>query len=185
MGNWKENIILINDMTKGLKNVEPDTVKHLLHLLLLFNSFEEHINAIDDYSVYYEYNGSKKRKTVRKIFLEKYNLNIDYYEETFAFFKSRYVTNGKLNKNFNGLFKNESNENINHTETRITNYLLSNNISNEKKLETCLEIAYRFRNNIFHGGKIVSEFSKFNNCYIEIIKFFENILEHSTKKYDF
>ena len=64
MGNWKENIELINDTVKKIPEIKPRTAKNLLHLLLLFNSFEETPNA-------------------RYKFWDNYSLELKYYEQIF------------------------------------------------------------------------------------------------------
>lgn len=170
MRSWQENILLINDAVAKIPYIEPRTSKNLLHLLLLFNSFENIEMGFNDHP--------------RNIFYRNYSLDLIYYEKTFIFFKERYVNGDKTNKRFEDLFGRDNRviNNSNRIKENVSGYLLDEQVSDENKLYTCIEISYRFRNNIFHGTKAVFELDCYNDCYDVIIELFSNILQHSQRK---
>lgn len=160
---WEVNTYLIQSI---LDNSELDLSKALVNLVLLFNSFES------------------KTKWYR--YIEKFDLEKIYYLEIFNYFKRRYVTDNKINEKFNGLFRDsyfspdnlDENDNESRNKKRVIECLLGNNNQDKEKLATCLIIAYRFRNNIFHGKKHICELENYLGCYKVIIELFNNILIH-------
>lgn len=167
--NWEQNIDLIDTI---YANYEDDLSKAIVNIVLLFNAFESQTQ-------WYKYT-------------KHYHLKTEYYFDIFEKFRKRYVTDGKINENFNNLFRDNvrpyENQEGNHEEEnrlRVIDTLLGNTDNNEDKLFTCLCLSYRFRNNIFHGKKHIAELQDYLECYGWIIDLFKNILKYSDYKHRF
>lgn len=100
---------------------------------------------------------------------EKIDQNI--LKGAFDYFKHRYVSDGQPTKHFNTFeFKSEQIKN------EVFGYLSSANPSNEEKLKALLCIAFRLRNNLFHGQKQIEKLYEQNENFRQINLFLMNLI---------
>jgi hypothetical protein len=86
------------------------------------------------------------------------------YDEYGRFFSNRYIKNGKLTSRFDSL------EIASTYRERAENSLkdFHNGKYNDNLFLTYLLIAYRFRNNLFHGSKDAMGLNKYISCFEKI-----------------
>lgn len=105
-------------------------------------------------------------------------LDNSFAEESYDFFRNRYVRDGELAKNYKlTLWKNGyRNDSIART---ITPLLKSEEILDSEKTKAVYHIAYRFRNNLFHGNKGKEPFRlvEYEECFAQITKFMKQLMK--------
>lgn len=99
-------------------------------------------------------------------------LNDSLLSDVFNYFKNRYVLNEHPTGYFN-TFEFYS-EPIKH---EVYGCLSNANPSNEEKLQTLLFIAFRLRNNLFHGEKQVEKLYEQNENFKQINKLLMNLID--------
>ena len=121
--------------------LNDDIVGELANFLLFWSLFEKRFC---------------KQKTVRISFLQFSETNyktfsIDEINTAYLFFKERYVLNPNFQNRFDGL---------KITSEELRNFLIESfadeNATKLVKVNVCLNIIYRYRNNLFHGSKEIS-----------------------------
>lgn len=106
------------------------------------------------------------------IFAEKLNPNL--LARVFGYFKNRYVSNNGLPTEHFKTFEFQ----IEHVKTEVYGYLSSANPSNRDKLKALLCIAFRLRNNLFHGIKDVDKLYEQNENFRQINLLLMNLIEN-------
>jgi len=91
----------------------------------------------------------------------------------FDYFKNRYVTNGQPTDPYKTFeFKSKK------IKSDVFGYLSRETPSNEQKLKALLCIAFRLRNNLFHGQKQVDKLYEQNENFKQINLFLMNLIEN-------
>ena len=133
---------------------------------LLWNIFEKKVG-----------NGSQESLGLVKIekFIFDENITIDdsILQPCFDYFRSRYIENGETNSKFEKL--NISN---NKFKDIFKNILVNNNALEKEKILGISIIAYRIRNNSFHGTKGLSEISNQKDTFEYLNKFLMGFLDN-------
>ena len=101
-------------------------------------------------------------------FHEKYYIKNFYLNEYFDFFYNRYVENNKVNNNYYDLCLYVKDEHKN----RLEKYL----IQKANKLYVLLSISYYFRNNLYHGYKVLFELEKYEVCFEKITDILKTVI---------
>jgi hypothetical protein len=117
-------------------------------------------------------------ESLTKKLAEKINSIIDsnLLNEIFQYFKNRYIENGDANDIFNRFdFGREP------ASTTYKNFvkdrLLKEETTNQEKLQSLLYIAFRLRNNLFHGSKEVEKLYEQNENFKQINSLLMVIIE--------
>lgn len=139
---------------------EPEQ-KAFLSFMFFFNIFEAHLFE----------NGHGVNDLLKKInddLLKESWFNINDYSFYGDFFKQRYVNaDGKQTSHFRLLQLNQSRKKA--VFDILAKYKIADDNSNIPDLfRAYLEIAYRFRNNLFHGSKGVHSLSQYTDCIEKI-----------------
>ncbi len=101
------------------------------------------------------------------------NLDQEILNTVFAYFKNRYVSAGQPTDHFRTFeFKSDQIKN------EVFGYLSGANPSNEEKLKALLCIAFRLRNNLFHGEKQVEKLYEQNENFRQINLLLMNLIEN-------
>lgn len=155
-----KSLTFINDLTTNIN--ENDLKNIVCKMVLLFNLFEAKFA-----------NSNSSIQQIIKSFLDPFDpeeINCDY---CFKFFEDRYIENDETNDKFNNnLFRDGE------SEKKRKNEIKQNLLKGKNKLYTCLSIAYRFRNNLFHGNKAVFQVEQDKNCFQQINSLLENVLKN-------
>lgn len=140
----------------------------LLKFLLYFNVFENKFLCGE----------SENSDNLRKI-ISNNSINIESTHQIYDFFVERYVQNGIINGCFADLFYLRENGKYRDEETRtkIIENLKSNTSDKVTKTFTSLVIAYRFRNNLYHGNKSILHLDSYKECFNETNYFMESIID--------
>lgn len=110
-----------------------------------------------------------------KLHSQKYSENLDQeiLNTTFIYFKNRYVSEGHATEHFNTFeFKSEP------IKKEVFECLIDENLSSTQKLKVLLYIAFRLRNNLFHGQKQVDKLYEQNENFKRINLFLMNLIEN-------
>ncbi|PTB95697.1 hypothetical protein C9994_10635 [Marivirga lumbricoides] len=115
-------------------------VTPIMEFTLLWNVFENRIFSTDF--------------TIVKLedWINNNHLDLNPIHDNYLYFQSRYINPDDGIRRFNVLFPNNRNE-----KETIYSILISNNSSEKEKLYALGVIAYRLRNNLFHGNKTIEE----------------------------
>lgn len=90
-------------------------------------------------------------------------LDTNFLADVFDYFKNRYVLNGEKTHHFENFeFNSEP------IKAQVFGYLSSANPSNTEKLKALLCIAFRLRNNLFHGEKHIEKLYEQNENFRQI-----------------
>ena len=138
--------------------IEEKKLKSIFYFSLVWNIFEKEC-CQKNASI-----GNHPKKLAEKI-----NSIIDsnLLNEIFQYFKNRYIGNGDANDIFNRF--DFGREPASETYKQfVKDKLLSPEPTNEEKLQSLLYIAFRLRNNLFHGIKNVEELYKQNKNFKQI-----------------
>ena len=152
--------------TLGNDKFTPEQQTILLRFLLLFNIFEA---GLFDESIKF------RRENCDAIHKALKNTNwfkVGTYDEYGKFFVDRYFKNGRYDDN--GLFHGQSSEICDQVKNAIEK--LKNDERDEKLFDSYLEIAYRFRNKLFHGEKAVQGVVRQIDCLEKINWMLEKLL---------
>lgn len=141
--------------------------KTLLQFVMLFNLFEDK---------HFDCKSGERKKLER--FSKELNKSRAIKEETIKelldFFHKRYVKNKNTYILFQTLFK--KNENFGKESETLLRYI--GEIDDyEKQLFLCLRIAYRFRNNLYHGNKKLLTLNNYEDCFKTINNSLFEVLE--------
>lgn len=117
-------------------------------------------------------------RCLSKLLSDKVNMAL--VDTVFMYFKNRYVVNAKINSIFNGFqFGRENNDGQVYKDfTRKV--LINHNPSNQEKLQALLYIAFRLRNNLFHGIKEVEKLYEQNENFKQINSLLMAIIEQKS-----
>ncbi len=99
------------------------------------------------------------------------NLSNDTIAECVEYFKDRYVQNGVLNSLFSSVNVPQNKMDI------INDVFIEDTTEKTRKIEALLIIAYRFRNNFFHGEKELRNLNSQRNNFMLLNKFISSIIE--------
>ncbi|MBO7526384.1 MAG: hypothetical protein J6T74_00635 [Clostridia bacterium] len=155
--NKTESLYLIDTMSiAGHERLKESLIK----MLMLFNLFEcvylkDKINDTDKYAI-----------------IDKYTMDESLIIKEFNFFKERYYNNGNFTNNFKTLNFGKD------LKQKIGNSFIANN----EKLFALTRIAYKFRNNLYHGHKHICELEKYETCFENINSFLIKFLKNAKEK---
>lgn len=149
--------------------------KVIVKFLLLFNVFEARLFK-DGYGVSNLLEQiSKDLKLQNWYDISKYNLYGKFFSDRYINDKNKctgYFKNLKLKGTLND--KNSIKYKCKDALVKFKNYKENNN---DYLLNSYLEIAYRFRNNLFHGNKSTIGLNIYKECFEKIIFLIENLLK--------
>jgi hypothetical protein len=101
------------------------------------------------------------------------HLPYDLVEEEFAYWQSRYVKEGTKTDKFRHLrFSDQRQKDL------VFRSFSSNEPTLRDKLETCLLITYRYRNNMFHGMKDVRNLNEQEQNFIQATSLLQKVLPY-------
>lgn len=150
--------------------IEEEKLKSIFYFSLVWNIFEKeccHKNAsIGNHP---------------KNFADKLSNNIDsnLLNEIFQYFKNRYIENGDANDIFNRFdFGREPASST--YKNFVKDRLLKEETTNQEKLQSLLYIAFRLRNNLFHGIKDVEKLYEQNENFKQINSLLMAIIEQKS-----
>ncbi len=151
--------------------IEEEKLKSIFYFSLVWNIFEK--ECCDKYAEI----GFHPR-CLSKLLYDKVNMVL--LDTVFMYFKNRYVTNAKINSIFNDFqFGRENNDGQIYKD--FTRKVLTNhNPSNQEKLQALLYIAFRLRNNLFHGSKKVEKLYEQNENFKQINSLLMAIIEQKS-----
>ena len=150
--------------------IEEEKLKSIFYFSLVWNIFEKeccHKNA----SI-----GNHPKNLADNL---SNNIDSNLLNEIFQYFQNRYIENGDVNDIFNSFdFGREP------ASTTYKNFvkdrLLKEETTNQEKLQSLLYIAFRLRNNLFHGIKNVEELYKQNKNFKQINSLLMVIIEQKS-----
>lgn len=99
---------------------------------------------------------------------------ISDFQDYIDFFKNRYV---KDENKFHQLQLTGKIDDLSTDKGNAKAVLYGEEASNEKVLRCCFCIAYRFRNNLFHGNKDVLGLNAYCDCFNKIMNFIVLLME--------
>lgn len=134
--------------------LDEDKLKSVFYFSLIWNVYEKEMCG--------KYGGIGKhpKKHARNL-ADKIDENI--LMEVFNYFKNRYVLNGEATPHFITFEFNKD-----EIKAEVFECLSSANPSNKDKLKALLCIAFRLRNNLFHGEKPVEKLYEQNENFRQI-----------------
>ena len=155
-----------------LKNssLSSDEQHQLVVFLLIFNVFEARLFK----------DGRGVSKLLRNICNDIANepwFRIGDFQDYADFLKKRYVANGTMTVNFSRLKLSGSASDVSTDRGNAKAVLLGKELSTDKVLLCYFCIAYRFRNNLFHGNKDVLGLNAYYDCFSEIVTFMVSIMD--------
>ncbi len=155
-----------------LKNssLSSDEQHQLVVFLLIFNVFEARLFK-DGRGV-----STLLRKICSDLSNEKW-LNMVDFQDYANFFKKRYVANGNMTGDFTRLRLTGSVSDVSTDRGNAKAVLLGRETSPEKVLLCYFGIAYRFRNNLFHGNKNVLGLNTYYDCFSKIVTFMVSVMD--------
>ena len=141
-------------------------LKHIFYFPILWNIFEKKLC----------HNNAQIRK-YKKISQSIYNnkINMTNISEIYNYFKDRYVKDENHFLKLNFRDNNNTEQNI---KQEITERFKKSEIANIEKIEVILCIAFRIRNNLFHGIKEVKKLYEQNENFKQINQFLIYILSN-------
>ena len=161
-----------------IKNIEKEFDSSLrltlLKFVMLFNVFEhnELKNEIGNKQNLSEL--SKKYNEIKKI-------DKKIIKDFLDFFTIRYIKNGELTDDFNNLFRDF--EKCDDEISLLKSY--TGKIDDYQNLMfLSLRISYRFRDNLYHGNKVLSTLSENKECFEKINVFLFSVLKQLHDKED-
>lgn len=109
---------------------------------------------------------------------KEYNNKIDenVLNSVFEFFKTRYISDGQPNSQYATF---EFNSNL--IKNEVVECLSGSKQSNEEKLKALLSIAFRLRNNLFHGVKVVHKLYEQNENFRQINLLLMALIDSSSR----
>lgn len=144
--------------------LDEDKLKSVFYFSLIWNVYEK---ELCDKEGKIRQHAEEHSKT----FAEKIDPNL--LAGVFGYFKNRYVSNGLPTEHFN-TFEFQ----IEQVKTEVYGYLSSANPSNKDKLKALLCIAFRLRNNLFHGIKDVEKLYEQNENFRQINLLLMNLIQN-------
>ena len=150
--------------------IDEKKLESIFYFSLVWNIFEKeccHKNASIGYHP--------------KNFADKLSNNIDsnLLNEIFQYFLNRYIENGDVNDIFNSFdFGREPSSET--YKQFVKDKLLSAEPTNQEKLQSLLYIAFRLRNNLFHGIKDVEKLYEQNENFKQINSLLMAIIEQKS-----
>lgn len=145
--------------------LDEDKLKSVLYFSLIWNVYEKELCDKDGKIRQHPEEHSET-------FAEKLNSNL--LAGVFGYFKNRYVSNNGLPTEHFNTFEFQ----IEQVKTEVYGYLSSANPSNKDKLKALLCIAFRLRNNLFHGIKDVEKLYEQNENFRQINLLLMNLIEN-------
>lgn len=149
---WWDKQFPDSKILKNKSKIEP-----ILHFSLMWNYFE--------YSFAPDYKksiGGRLKELGKKSFPVIDNDEI--YQDTWTFFKGRYLDKKKITKDFYKLRLSNNNKKF------VENCLLNKKTDGDN-IAALLMIIYRFRNNLFHGGKNPKKLTIYKEAFEVINRF--------------
>jgi hypothetical protein len=143
--------------------VKPPEISNVLYFALVWNIFEDELIGAKENA---EMGKAKSLNLVKiKDAVEQLHqvrpLEINEFSELLERIKSRYVTDGNLNGNFVFYFRPSEI----HVEQLLKEVLLGTKTNANDVVFALLSIAWRLRNNLFHGIKFVWELKEQNDNF--------------------
>lgn len=165
---WLQDFLKVDFNSPALTEIE-----NVKNFALLWNLFERYF--------------CNKFATLNKIQtnikqLNKYNYSFpeNIYNECYAYYKTRYLTDEKTNELFENLFLGRDERHKQILKSTLEN---PDSIMKEKIL-ACLIIIYRLRNNLFHGSKNIARLNYQNENFKianQVIMSFLSFLKSNNK----
>lgn len=149
------------------ENIDESKLKNIFYFTLIWNIFEK--ECCENFAEI----GFHPRCIAEKLTSK---INTSVLNDVCGYFKDRYVANNKTKTIFNDFkFGKDANDGKVYKDF-VRKTLLANNASNKDKIQSLLYIAFRLRNNLYHGIKEVSKlydqnenFKQINLLLMEII----------------
>lgn len=148
------------------ENIDESKLKNIFYFTLIWNIFEKECCGYDG-------NIREHPENISEAIHSK--VNSEKIDTIFGYFQDRYITDAHTNQIFDD-FKFSRNTNDNDYKQFVKNSLLSSATTSKDKIKSLLYIAFRLRNNLYHGIKEVSKlydqnenFKQINLLLMEII----------------
>lgn len=155
------SVLKSNGMSEKLK---PSDIDNVLYFALVWNVFEDEIMDAKKNA------GTKKSLNLGKIRtkIEELNnkglLKIEDFKIPLENFRDRYITDGGINEKFELHFL----DGELCAEANLKNVLLGKEDNIVEIVYACLTIAWRLRNNLFHGIKYINQLAEQNNNFYNV-----------------
>jgi hypothetical protein len=168
----KMQIKLVRDVRSKFANRD---IQSMVQFLLVFNVFEARLFKERGEPV------SLRLQKIVKDLLENPLFKYDF-EPVFRCWVDRYIENGTTNQRFDNLKLSGRKDDVLSDRGRCKEALTkaSNKqvVDDSEKLLCCFLVAYRFRNNLFHGNKNVFGLNLYTDCFQIITRFIASILDN-------
>ena len=153
------------------EKISEHTTQLLVSFLLTFNLFEDWL--------FEKERGWNARMRISEKLVEAPWFNLEHYKEFAEFFSKRYITTeNAVNSHFRNLQLSKRANDGNKSEYEIVkSVLLGEKNSAKDTIYAYFCIAYRFRNNLFHGNKQVLGLNIYDECFQVVIDFMCQIMD--------
>lgn len=166
--NYNEELTTIREINQQFS---PSAVYGvILKTVMYFNEFERYILK----------GKSGNWETLEDVSLNKKEIvSPEVVNHFIDFFVERYLReDNTLKDSFSDLFGSSNHRRKGYEEVKKylnRNYQTAN--SKEENLSMALMIAYRFRDNLYHGNKKIRELSQYQECFEQVNQFMDAVIE--------
>lgn len=161
---WLENEVLIPE--GGESALKPCQIENVLYFSLVWNEFESVlVNAKENAreGINTPPLNIEKINTSVKLLKESGLLELDDFLKSLELLKCRYIRNGKPNEKFEFRFRRGEWEE--RAKQNLAEVLLGERTDDVDVVFALLSIAWRLRNNLFHGIKHLSDLKEQNENF--------------------
>jgi hypothetical protein len=160
--NWINNKIHSSRIKEDFEQMES--------FCLLWNIFEKKVDNTSTTPL-----GLSRIEKFIKGNSQNVNINNSVIDSVFSYFQNRYITTGRINSKFEKLFRPQDS----NWKARLISILTDNQMSSttKEKIFGILIIAYRIRNNSFHGTKELPEIVDQKETFEHLNNFLMNFLD--------
>ena len=145
-------------------------IKEILYFTLIWNIFE---NECCDREAKISTHPKEIAQNINGVSEERINQIFDY-------FKNRYITNETINKIFRN-FSFDKNNTCNEYKKFVKEKLEAQEVTLKEQIQSLLYIAFRLRNNLYHGVKDVKKLYEQNENFRQINIFLMEIIDNYSK----
>ena len=155
---------------KYYNELNEQKIKEILYFTLIWNIFE---NKCCDRNAKISTHPRKIAQNINGVSEQKINQIFDY-------FKNRYIANGTINKIFKD-FSFDKNNSFNEYKKFVKEKLEAQKVILKEQIQVLLYIAFRLRNNLYHGVKDVKKLYEQNENFRQINIFLMEIIDNYSK----
>jgi len=152
-------------------NINEKRLKNIFYFTLIWNIFE---NECCNRDAKISTHPKEIAQNINGVSEQKINKIFDY-------FKNRYITNGTINEIFKS-FSFDKNNTCNTYKKFVKEKLKAQEVTLKEQIQALLYIAFRLRNNLYHGVKDVKKLYEQNENFRQINIFLMEVNDNYSKK---